>query len=116
MCLSDYEKYRGKCKEFSERAVKDDPSLTLIRGHYFCPIWGTNEQHWWCRRADGSIFDPTAKQFGSKGNGIYTEFNGLLECAECGKVITEAEIVHMGNYQVCSDLCAKRLVGLDEED
>ena len=30
-----YRLYRGKCKEFCERACLKDPTLTLVRGHYF---------------------------------------------------------------------------------
>jgi hypothetical protein len=46
----DYIEFRGRCKELSEKAVAADPSLTLVRGYYFCPIWCIEEQHWW---ADG---------------------------------------------------------------
>lgn len=37
---SDYAKYRGKCKEMSEEAVAQDPSLRLVRGYYHCPFSG----------------------------------------------------------------------------
>jgi len=110
--LSDYMKYRGKCKEMSEAAVVGDPDLTLVRGHYFCPIWGTDEPHWWTTRADGTIYDPSAKQFASKGNGIYSEFGGVVICEECGAETTEEKMILMGNYPTCSDGCAMRLVGL----
>lgn len=109
---NDYLKYRGKCKEFCEQALKDDPSLRLVRGFYYCPVWNKEEQHWWTERPDGTIFDPTKDQFGSRGTGTYREFDGTLPCAECGKIINELEIVHMGNYQVCSSKCAMSLVGL----
>ena len=109
---TDYMKYRGKCKEFCEKAIAEDPSLTLVRGWYFCPVWNRNEQHWWTKRPDGTIYDPTAKQFGSKGTGEYTEFDGYFNCAECGKRIHEKECVPMGNYVCCSDSCARRLVGV----
>jgi len=32
--ISDYEKYRGKCKEFSEALIKKDPTLRLVRGPF----------------------------------------------------------------------------------
>lgn len=48
--ISDYMKYRGKCKELCEQAIKDDTTLTLIRGHYFCPIWNKDEPHWWTKK------------------------------------------------------------------
>lgn len=65
---SDYIQFRGKCKEMSQELVKADPSLTLVRGHYHCPIWG-KQAHWWVNDEDGNIIDPTARQFPSKGNG-----------------------------------------------
>lgn len=58
-----YKRFRGKCREMSEKAVLEDPTLTLVRGFYFCPIWNSEEPHWWCKRADGTIVDPTAAQF-----------------------------------------------------
>jgi len=109
---TDYSKFRGKCKEMSESLVEEDPSLRLVRGHYFCPIWNTEEPHWWCESEDGTVVDPTAKQFGSKGHGIYTEFDGNITCEECGEVFTEDQLVMMGTHPVCSDQCAARLVGL----
>ena len=37
-----YTKFRGKCKQMSEEAVAADPTLRLVRGHYFCPFWARN--------------------------------------------------------------------------
>jgi hypothetical protein len=64
----DYAKYRGRCREMSEALCAQDSTLTLVRGHYFCPFWG-EQAHWWCQRSDGTIVDPTARQFPSKGAG-----------------------------------------------
>jgi hypothetical protein len=107
-----YRTLRGKCRELSEAAVAADPSLTLVRGHYFCPIWNTDEQHWWTVRADGSIFDPTREQFPSKGLGIYTPFDGTVECSECGKQLKEEEASFESRYCFCSTKCHMRFVGL----
>jgi hypothetical protein len=108
----DYRRFRGKCKELAEAAVVVDPTLTLTRGHYFCPIWSRNEPHWWTVRVDGSIHDPTVAQFPSNGAGIYTPFDGIVECAECGKEMSEEEAMFHGNYVFCSNLCACRFVGI----
>ena len=110
--LSDYMKYRGNCKEMCE-LVKEDPTLTLVRGHYYDPSWG-EQPHWWCTKPDGTIVDPTKDQFPSKGDGVYVPFDGIVNCAECGKEIPEekAMIVGNGHYAVCSNQCALRLVGL----
>ncbi len=109
---SNYLTYRGKCKELSEIAVTNDPSLKLIRGHYYCPLWNRNEPHWWTERPDGTIFDPSSLQFPSNGSGIYTPFNGTVECSECGKKILENEAQFAGNYALCSYECYGRLVGI----
>lgn len=110
--VTDYKKYRGKCKELSEDACKTDPTLTLVRGYYYCPMWNTDEAHWWTIRMDGTIYDPSVKQFPSNGLGIYTPFDGMITCEECGETVAEEDSVPMGNYMTCSLLCAKRLVGL----
>lgn len=109
---TNYEKYRGRCKELSEELVKDNPSFTLVRGHYYEPMWNREEPHWWCVDENGTIHDPSKLQFPSAGCGVYTEYSGFSDCEECGKSIPENEIIHMGRYTCCSSRCAKRLVGL----
>ena len=109
---SDYLKFRGKCKEMSEAAVLEDPTLRLVRGHYWCPLWDRNEQHWWCVKPDGTIVDPTARQFPSRGLGTYTEFNGIVTCDQCGKEVPEAKARFDSNYAFCSSACNMRFVGL----
>ena len=105
-----YQQFRGKCKELSEAAVATDPTLTLVRGHYFCPIWNSNQAHWWTTRPDGSIYDPTKNQFPSKGAGIYKPFDGTVECDQCGKGMTENEAAEnsVSNYAFCSYDCYVR--------
>lgn len=109
---SDYERFRGKCREMSEAAVKEDPTLRLVRGHYLCWEWGSQE-HWWTVRADGTIHDPTKLQFPSKGDGEYVEFNGIVYCAECGKDMKEEDVKDSdGHYAFCSGMCHGRFVGV----
>lgn len=108
---NDYAKYRGKCKELSEAAVLADPSLTLVRGHYHCPFWG-EQAHWWTVRKDGTIRDPTAAQFPSRGRGRYEPFDGTAPCAECGKTIQEEKARFESNYAFCSYECHGRFVGI----
>lgn len=109
--LADYKQFRGRCKEACEAAVKADPSLTLIRGHYFCPQWG-EQAHWWTVRKDGTIHDPTRLQFPSAGHGHYEPFNGIVHCSECGKEMTEQEASFESNYAFCSYQCHGRFVGV----
>lgn len=104
---------RGKCKEMSEKLVKENPELTLVRGYYYEPLWSRDEQHWWTKKKDGTIVDPTASQFPSGGiKEFYTEFDGTLSCSECGCRICEETAQFAGRYPVCSTKCAMRLVGL----
>lgn len=110
--LDGYRRYRGRCKELSEAACAADPELKLVRGHYFCPLWGTNEEHWWTVRKDGAIHDPTREQFPSKGFGTYEPFNGVVKCAECGKEIAEEDARIDGNYAFCSYRCNGAFVGV----
>lgn len=109
---SDYIRFRGQCKRLSEAAAAADPTLRLVRGHYYCPIWNRREPHWWCERPDGTIHDPSSAQFPSRGLGFYEPFNGLVECAECNREVLEEVAVINGNYGFCSNICAMRFVGL----
>ncbi len=100
---------RGKCKEMSQALCEKDKDLRLAKGWYHCWSWGKQE-HWWCVSSSGDIVDPTVNQFPAPHVGEYEEFNGTVECSECGK---ETDSFTMqGNYPVCSDACAMRLVGL----
>lgn len=107
----DYTKYRGKCKEMSEALVAADPTLRLVRGHYYDTMWG-EQAHWWCAKPDGEIVDPTKDQFPSKGAGVYVEFSGIVQCDQCGKEMKEEDAIFMSSYPVCSNQCARSLVGV----
>ena len=109
---NNYLKYRGKCLQFCEKAVAEDPTLTLVRGHYDCPMWG-RQAHWWTVRPDGSIFDPTVKQFPTAGMAAeYIPFDGMVECSNCGKELKEEDASFDSRYCFCSDACHMRFVGL----
>ena len=105
---------RGKCKEMSEAAVKADPSLTLVSGFYYEPFWDRKEEHWWCKKPDGTIVDPSAGQFPSGGDpSFYTEFTGEFDCSECGKSDHMDKMIHEGRYHFCKDTeCYGRFVGV----
>ena len=108
----NYLTYRGRCKEFCEELIENDPTLTLVRGHYWCPIWNTMEPHWWCINSNGDIIDPTKLQFPSVGYGEYIPFDGYVTCAECGKEVPEEEADIQGNYCFCSYTCYGKCVGM----
>jgi hypothetical protein len=107
-----YRLYRGRCKELSEAAVAADPTLTLVRGHYWCPMWNRDEPHWWTVRADGTIFDPTREQFPSKGMGEYTPFDGRIACSNCAAETNEDKAILESNYVFCSVRCFGQFVGV----
>jgi len=107
---SDYLKYRGKCKEYVDAAVLADPTLKAVRGWYFDFMWG-EQQHWWCVKPDGTIVDPTAKQFPSKGSGDYVEFDGVFSCEQCGEKVKEEDATVDGHHIFCSGDCYARCVG-----
>ncbi len=108
---SDYQTFRGKCKEMSEALVAANPTLALVRGHYHCPFWG-EQAHWWTKAVDGTIHDPTKDQFPSRGSGVYVEFDGKVSCSECGKEMQEEEASYESNYCFCSYECHGRFVGV----
>jgi len=110
--MSDYSTFRGKCHEFCAELISKDPTLRLVRGHYYCPISNSRDPHWWCIDVDGKIIDPTARQFPSKGFGEYEEFDGFVTCAECGEKMEESCAMFSGNYAFCSHVCACRFVGV----
>ena len=111
--MSEYIKYRGNCKEFALKAIQEDPSLTLVRGYYWCPFSNKKEQHWWCKRPDGTIHDPSKLQFLSKGLGEYTEFDGFVECAQCGATILEQDASFQGRYPLCrNNNCISAFLGV----
>jgi len=111
---TDYATLRGQCRPLSEAAIADNPTLTLVRGWYFCPVWNIEEQHWWTERPDGTIHDPTARQFPSAGAGVYREFAGVFTCEECGREFAEGTGYETGNSCViCSSECFGRIVGIE---
>ena len=110
---SDYSRFRGRCKDLVDEAVSKDPTLTAVRGHYFCPLWNREDQHWWAVRPDGTILDPSVCQFPSKGFGIYTPFDGMVTCSECGKTMEEDDAAKIsGKYAFCTEVCYGRFVGV----
>lgn len=109
---------RGKCLVKCLEAVALDPSLKLVRGEYYCPIWNEIEDHCWLVRPDGTIEDPTAAQYPSCGMGQYLPFedqeNPTLQCSECGKDVkfNYAYCCGNGRHFFCTGECFGRFVGV----
>ena len=94
----------GKCKERVDELVASDETLVAVRGWYHCFAWGRRE-HWWAKAPDGTIVDPTADQFPSKGMGDYEEYRGVVTCEDCGKEVAEEVANFVGHHVYCSDIC-----------
>ncbi len=101
LAIADNNGY-GLCADWTAEMVAAFPELTRVRGHYYCAGWGERE-HWWCTTADGTIVDPTAQQFPSKGRGHYEPWDETQPeptgmCPNCGGYC-------FGGSSVCSDRC-----------
>jgi len=97
-----YEKAYGNCQELCLEMLEAFPMLSLVRGHYYCAIWG-ERGHWWLTDEDNNIIDPSAIQFPSKGKGVYVPWNeGDKEptgkCPNCGRYCYDGEHVHEECY------------------
>ena len=112
---NNYLKYRGKCKELAEKECAKNNELTLVKGWYYCPHTGRDEQHWWCKDKNDVIIDPSRLQFLSEGLGAYKEYKGTFPCSNCEKEISEEnikrELCH-GRYVFCEGACYAKFVGL----
>lgn len=105
---TEYLKYRGKCKELSEKYIQDHPEYEIIKGWYWCPFWG-KQQHFWTRhKKTKEIVDPSKNQFPSKGMGEYIEYDGMLECEYCGTSIHEEDVYFVDHHVYCSYTCYGR--------
>ena len=78
----------GKCSQITMDMANAFPSLRRVRGHYYCPVWG-ERAHWWLVDEDGTVIDPTAAQFPSRGMGPYVPWDESQPeptgmCPNCG--------------------------------
>lgn len=97
----------GQCDEATKQLVAAFPELQRVRGHYYCWTWG-ERSHWWAVAEDGTIVDPTARQFPSGGRGMYVPWEEGAEepsgkCPNCGGYV-------YGGGTVCSDQCGDAFV------
>ncbi len=86
-----YESVYGRCAEATKKMVEAFPELKRVAGHYYDLAIGERE-HWWCVAPDGSVVDPTAAQFPTKGRGVYAELDPDApvptgRCMDCGAYV-----------------------------
>ena len=94
---------RGRCATASAAMVAVFPELRRVRGHY------NGVPHWWCVAPDGTIVDPTARQF--VPGGTYVEYHGpdpLGKCMNCGALVWTP--LPGGDTSACSDECLQDLM------
>lgn len=111
--ISEYKKYRGMCKTLSEEECKKNTNFKLMKGWYYCPIWNSEEQHYWCEDEKGNIIDPSKLQFPSKGQGKYKKYKGVFPCSSCKTDIKESDIdknLVQGKYIFCSGECYGKFI------
>lgn len=99
----DYDEAYGNCQELCVEMMEAFPMLTMVRGHYYCSVWG-ERGHWWLKTDDGEILDPSAVQFPTKGNGVYVEWDESAAeptgtCPNCGEYCYDGEQVHERCYE-----------------
>jgi hypothetical protein len=98
------------CSSATWDMMRTFPELRRVRGHYYCTIWGPRE-HWWLIATDGSVVDPTAEQFPSRGTGEYVELDYFRDtsldptgkCPNCGGTC-------YGGADFCDDDCANDFI------
>lgn len=105
----------GQCAEITERMNKVFPELRRVRGHYYDAIWGERE-HWWLVTSDGSVIDPTFKQFPTKGKGAYVPWrDGAPEptgiCMDCGSAVFNKDYFCSKECERSTVAYLKRLLG-----
>jgi hypothetical protein len=97
---------RARCESATRAMLEVFPELRRVRGFYYDAMWGART-HWWCVAPDGSIVDPTSRQFPSQGAGHYQEWREGDEepsgrCLGCGDYIFESR---RGGSFVCGPAC-----------
>lgn len=94
----------GTCKETTISMQEAFPTLTRVRGHYHCPVWGERE-HWWLTDLNGLIVDPTKAQFPSGLLGVYVPWDEgdpepTGKCLNCGEYVYDSA-------SHCNDSCRR---------
>ena len=100
----------GKCESVAKAMAAAFKDLKIVKGHYYCAIWG-RRAHWWLVDSAGEIVDPTLRQFPSAafaGPEWYEELDESAPrptgiCMNCGAECFDGE-------HYCSDRCRSALI------
>jgi hypothetical protein len=95
----------GKCYEATTAMVSAFPELRRVRGQVITVLWGERD-HWWCVAPNGSVVDPTKRQFPAVLRYMpWDESKGeppqRRKCPDCGDE-------HHGEDDFCDDSCRRR--------
>ncbi len=100
----------GLCYKAAHDMAEAFPSLAVVSGHALCLYpWG-KRGHWWCVEPNGTIVDPTAKQFPAIGRyEPYTEGDDIRlgKCMSCGDEIWGSDPEAVYSTILCSKDCAE---------
>jgi hypothetical protein len=106
----------GACSVATNKMVKAFPELVKVAG------WCNGHEHYWCVAPDGTVVDPTARQFTDVlGSYRYPELHyrawepgdkvRVGRCMNCGDdIYKEVQSLDGTRYCVCSDECHQQLV------
>lgn len=109
---TDEQVLRAKCMDYTAKFVKKFPHLKRVPGFYGGYLEediGFNTEHWWCVDIDGTIVDPTVKQF-LTWTGPYIPFDDLLHQVKIGRCMICGDDIYGrmsdGHSDCCSEACA----------
>lgn len=112
--FNDIKSTMGMCREACEVMKKDFPELNVTNGFVHLLDIDEPQMHWWLKKSDGEIVDPTKFQYVWNGTPImhYEEIDAShparnfprRKCMNCGKYYYQTE-KHFAN--VCSEKCSK---------
>lgn len=103
----------GLCADATRRMVVAFPELKRVAGTAYSAMRTT--EHWWCVAPDGTVVDPTARQFSGCGVVEYVPWKPGDEvrvgrCMNCGEDIYErVESLQGSRREICGETCEREM-------
>ena len=86
--------------------------FNLVRAGTTTVLYGASRRTGGASAADGTVVDPSVKQFPTKGAGAdYEEFDGNVECEYCGDIVVLDVAYRYEQHAYCSDACFRHDIG-----